>query len=90
MQQYEDFKEESAETKRKSPGKGCLIVIAVIIFLALVVPTDWVHTGSECKICHRTYTDASNMNYIFHTKMCKKCYLVFCVESGMTPKNYDK
>lgn len=78
------------ETKRKSPGKGCLIVIAVIIFLALVVPTDWAHTGSECKICHRTYTDASNMNYIFHTKMCKKCYLVFCVESGMTPKNYDK
>ena len=80
MQQYEDFKEESAETRRKSPGKGCLIV----------VPTDWVHTGSECKICHHTYTDASNMNYIFHTKMCKKCYLVFCVESGMTPKNYDK
>ena len=78
------------ETKKKSPGKGCLIVIAVIIFLAIVVPTDWVHTGSECKVCHQTYTDASNMNYIFHTKMCKKCYLVFCVESGMTPKNYDK
>lgn len=28
--------------------------------MALVVPTDWVHTGSECKICHHTYTDASD------------------------------
>lgn len=48
------------EAKKKSPGKGCLIAIAIIIFLALVVPTDWVHTGSECKICHHTYTDASD------------------------------
>lgn len=47
------------EAKKKSPGKGCLIVIVVIILLALVVPTDWVHTGSECKICHHTYTDAN-------------------------------
>ena len=48
------------ETQKKSTGKGCLIAIAIIIFLALVVPTDWVHTGSECKICHHTYTDASD------------------------------
>ena len=48
------------EAKKKSTGKGCLIAIAIIIFLALVVPTDWVHTGSECKICHHTYTDASD------------------------------
>ena len=78
------------DTKKKKQNIGCFVVIAVFILLALVVPTDWAHTGSECKSCHRTYTDASNMNYIFHTNMCKKCYLVFCVESGMTPKNYDK
>lgn len=78
------------EKKKVTPGMGCLIVIAAIILLALIAPTDRVHSGSECKVCHRTYTDAGNMNYIFHTKMCKSCYLTFCLEEGIAPKNYDK
>lgn len=46
--------------------------------------------AETCQSCNRSFTDATNKNYIRHTNMCKNCYQNFCWATGKTPTDYDK
>ncbi len=80
----------------KTDAKGYLIIFLVIAAILALLFGGGSGSGSRtsasktCQSCNRTFTDATNKNYITHTHMCKNCYKNFCWAKGMTPKNYDK
>lgn len=46
--------------------------------------------AKKCQYCKRSFTDATNKNYIEHTNMCRNCYRNYCWAIGETPSNYDR
>ena len=83
----------------KQSASGCgttLVIIVVIIIVSFILVSLGENSGSHsssketCQSCDRSFSDATNKNYIRHTNMCKNCYLNFCWATGRTPSNYDR
>lgn len=70
-------------------------IVLILMIICIVMCTASCETSSssrteQCKYCHRTFSDRTNMNYIWHTNLCRNCYRTMCFANGITPKNYDK
>lgn len=82
-------------SKNSGSGLGVILFLIIFAFVLYSCTTSW-GTGSSssttrhCGYCHRTFSDATNKNYILYTNLCRNCYRTMCFANGMTPKNYDK
>ena len=85
----------SINNGNKTDFKGYLIIFAVIVIILYLFfgGSGGSSSGTrskKCGSCNRTFTDATNINYIVHTNLCRNCYRNFCWSTGKTPTNYDK
>lgn len=82
-------------SKNSSSSLGAILFLIIFAFVLYSCTTSWGTSSSssttrQCGFCHRTFSDATNKNYILHTNLCRNCYRTMCFANGMTPKNYDK
>ena len=81
---------------KNSSSFGAILLLIICAFVLYSCTTSiWPGSSSssntmQCGYCHRTFSDATNKNYIWHTNLCRNCYRTMCFANNMTPKNYDK